>query len=281
MSLILQGLVDQMDIDAYHRHPSLSHSLCKYLEPEVAPLQFWHRSWLNPYQDTGSLKGSHINTGNLMHAAMENWEQFQSTIKILPNVARTSQKGYIGGAPGGQLEALLVLRSRLLAIPDIARAVGDGKPEVSLYSSHHGVPIRSRPDWLSDKIEIHWKFVSRMDFLGQMIDRLRYIEGLAWYRRVRIRAGLSPIRQVMYLCETKAPYEIRTVEPSLHFLDENSKEWAWGHHALMRFKDLYSQFGDGMWPDHRLKPQDICTGSAGGGRYNIQLPSSYDKRLAA
>lgn len=273
------GVLENLSNVAYHSHASLSHSLCRYLEPEMAPLQFWHRSWMNPYRviDGGDATAC-LNTGKLMHMAMENMDEFQSTIALLPKVKVSKRPGFIGAAPGGQLEALLVLRAKLLAMPLVQQATAEGKPEVSIFASERDVPVRCRPDLMSPGLELHWKFTGRMERLGWVIDRYRYIEALAWYRRVRRLAGLAPARQIMIFCEVKAPYEIRTIEPSQFFLDEAD---IYGSRALMRFKHLCGQFGDLQWPDHRLTPQDVFTGSAGSPRNAIELPGSYDKRLAA
>jgi hypothetical protein len=272
----LPGGVHGMPMDAYHAHPSLSHSLCRWLEPEMAPLQFWYRSWHNPSRPTDRLRGSHVHTGNLMHAALENFEAFISNIVVLPQVQRTSRAGCIGGAPGGQLEALQVLRARLLAMPWVAQAMEEGRPEVSYFATCQGVPIRCRPDLETDDLEIHWKFVSRMEYLGNLMERLRYLEGLAWYRRVRRELGLPDRRQIMVLCQTYAPWEIRVIEPSAYFLDEAA---VYGQRVLLRYRQLL--YGPGPWPDHAETPQDVCHATAGGGQHAIALPPSYERRLAA
>lgn len=276
---MLPGLNDDIYIQFYHAHNSLSHSLCKWLEPEHAPLQFYYRSWLNPHRPLDELKSECVYFGDIMHKSRENPDSVK-TLKLATRkngapIKRTSQRGLIGI---DQKRAMEVLNAKLDAMPLVQEAMAEGKPEVSLLAEYLDVPIRCRPDLLSSKLEVHWKFTGRMDLLGQTIDRFRYIEGLAWYRRVRREAGLPPVRQIMIFCETRAPYEIRTVEVSPYFIDEAE---TYGHRAVMRFKELYRQFGDLQWPDYRLQPQDVFTGAAGSPRHAIELPSSYDKRLAA
>lgn len=260
---------------SYHAHASLSHSQCKYLEPEVAPCQFWFRCWMNPNRPTGELKGAHIHTGNLIHAAMEDYLAFAEGLTVLPTVQRTSRAGCIGGAPGGQLEALHVLRTRLLAMPDVQKAFAEGHPEVSYYATHGRTPIRCRPDLDSPTLEIHWKFISRMDYLGHFIERMRYLECLAWYRRVRRSLGLPDRRQVMILCQTYAPYEIRVIEPSSYFIDEAD---VYGHRCIQRYEMLLARYGQEPWPDYAAQPQDVYHASAGGS--GIALPASYERRIS-
>lgn len=272
------GGVHGQSIVSYHAHASLSHSLCKYLEPDVAPLQFWHRSWFNPQRPTGSLAGSHIHTGNLMHAAMEDYNTFCLTHQVLPTIKRTSKPGFIGGAAGGQLEAMNVLRTKLLAMRDVQMAFAEGAPEVSYFATHQRTAIRCRPDLDCPQVEIHWKFISRMDYLGSFIERMRYLECLAWYRRVRRALGLPDRRQVIYLCQTYAPYEIRVIEPSVYFIDEAD---AYGHRAIQRFQHLLAQYGDEQpWPDLSSRPQDVYHSSAGGPLNAIALPTSYERRIS-
>lgn len=283
MSLITHGLVYGLSADAYNPHPSLRNSLMKWLEDEHSPIQGWYHSYLNPARP--ELKGSYISTGKLMHQAMEDFETFQRTTKVLPDTKRTYQPGCIGGARGGQLDAILHLRAKLLTMPLIQQALAEGKPEVSLFADQptpHGLlPVRSRPDLLTPTLEVHWKTVSRMDFLGQHINRLRYIEMLAFYRRLRHLLGLTPVRQVMVFCQTFAPYEIRVIEPSAYFTDRDSDAWVYGTRCINRFAGLLNEFGESPWPDYRNMPQDISTAPVGGGRHAIELPSSYDKRHAA
>ena len=277
ISLTPAGVVGMAN-NAYHSHASLSHSLCKWLEPETAPLQFWHRSWMNPERviDSHPITGC-MNTGTLMHMAMENMPMFMSTVQLLPRIKRTKKPGYIGAAAGGQLEALLTIRQKLLAMPLVQEAVEEGNPEVSFFSYHAGVPIRCRPDYCTPKLELHWKFTGQMERLGWVIDRFRYIEGIAWYRRVRRSLGLPDVRQVMVFCETKPPYEIRVIQPSTYFLDEAD---VYGHRAIQRFLHLRSAYGDGPWPDFSAKPQDIYHSSAGGPGHSVGMPYTYEKRIS-
>jgi len=288
-------VVEGMSNQAYHAHPSLSHSLMKHLEPGIAPVQFWHRSWLNPDR-CEDLCSVGMNTGRLLHEAMEDFEGFTSRLNsgavgILPKVMRTKKPGFIGAARGGQLDAVLNLRAKLMNIALVRKVMEEGKPEVSIFADFplepwlqdiHGqesLTVRCRPDLASDEVVLHWKFVSTMDpwRLGMMIDRLRYIEGFAHYREVDRLAGIPPRRHIIVFAETYAPYEIRMVEPSQDRLDEGQSD---GERAISRFVELFAEYGEQRWPDYSSSPQNVYPLGEGSSD-TINLPPAYDRRLAA
>lgn len=276
----LIGVIENLHMDSYNARAAYRASQQRSLEPEQSPRQAWWESYLNPYRQP--LKGENIITGLGLHRAMEDTRAFLREFELLPTIKRTSKPGYIGR---DQLEAVTVLREGLLAMPMVREALDAGQPEVSLFSTQDTawghLPVKARPDLLSPTIEIHWKTVSRMDFLGEHINKFRYMEALAFYRRVRLLCGLPPVQQAMVFCQTYAPYEIRVIRPSAYFVDEDSKAWKYGTACLNRFAQLLEKFGDGMWPDYRNLPQDVFTGDAGSPKHAVALPASYDKRLAA
>lgn len=284
MSLITQGLIYGLSADAYNPHPSFRNSQMKWLEPEHAPIQAWHHSYLNPARP--DLKGCPINTGKLFHLAQEDSLAFHK-VKVLDGsngtklVRRTSKPGFIGV---DQMEAILTLQAKLRTMPLIQQAVAEGQPEVSLFAAqptpYGDLPVRCRPDLLTPTLEVHWKTVSRMEYLGEHIARMRYVKMLAYYRRVRQLLGLAPVRQIMVFCQAYTPHEIRVIEPSSYFTDRDSDNWKYGTHCINRFAQLLNDYGASPWPDYRNMPQDICTDGVGG-KFAIKLPSSYDKRLAA
>lgn len=282
MSLITQGQVNSLSMDAYNAHPSFRGSLLRACAPENSPRHIWWESFLNPNRPR--LKGSNINTGFGMHLSLEDFDAFQR-LELLPHIKRTSKPGKIGAAPGGQLEAIHVLRSSLLQMPEVQQVMAEGSPEVSYFATEHtpygDLPVRCRPDHGDSKVEIHWKTVSRMEFLGHHLARMGYMESLSFYRRVRQLCGLPERRQKFYFLQTYAPYEIRVIEPSAYFLDQDSDPWAYGTRCINRFAQLLNQFGESMWPDYRNLPQDVYTGAAGSSRHAVELPYGYDKRLAA
>lgn len=282
MPLILSGQVDNLAMDAYNPHPSFRGSLLRACAPENSPRHIWWESYLNPNRP--KLKGSNITTGLGMHLAMEDYEAFKR-LEVLPTIMRTGKPGKIGGAARGQVEAIEVLRSSLLQMREIQEVMAEGKPETSFFADEEtmygALPVRCRPDHGHDRVEIHWKTVSRMDYLGHHINRMGYMESLSFYRRVRHLCGLPPRRQKFYFLQTYAPYEIRVIEPSAYFLDEDSDAWKYGTRCLNRFKQLLNQFGQDIWPDYRNLAQDVFTAGAGSPRHAVELPYSYDKRLAA
>lgn len=267
----------------YHAERSLSHSLLKHLEPGVAPLQFRHHSWMNPTRPEFAASES-MYFGSRMHDFMEDPTTLES-LTVVP-CKRTKRAGYIGQE---QLEAMHVLRKRLMDIPLVARTMATGVPEVSLFAYHtlnrhqqmeygvEGVHVRCRPDLLSDDVEIHWKFVSRMDpwALGQLIDRLRYVEGLAWYRHVGNLMGLGRRRRVIYFCQNRAPYEIRAVEVSEAMLDHAQ---GYNEMCVERFCKFYNMFGEGSWADYSHRPQNVHMVGEGGSE-SLILPPAYERRL--
>lgn len=288
-------VVEGMSNQAYHAHPSLSHSLMRHLEPGIAPVQFWHRSWLNPdkCEDCCSVG---MNTGRLLHEAMEDFDLFQQRIhsgalRILPHVKRTKLPGCIGAAPGGQLSIVLNLRARLMNIALVRQAMEEGTPETSLFAEYplepwladlygqESLTVRCRPDLDSPNVVLHWKFVASMDpwRLGTLIDRLRYIEGIAHYRHVDRLLGLPERRHILVFAETYAPHEIRMIEPSPDRLDECQH---YGERAIVRFCHLHAEYGDGPWPDYSHAPQNVYPLGEGSSE-TINLPPAYDRRMAA
>lgn len=288
-------VVEGMSNQAYHAHPSLSHSLMRHLEPAVAPVQFWHRSWLNPERGEDSCTVG-MNTGRLLHEAMEDFGLFQDKIhsgqlRLLPDIMRTKKPGCIGAARGGQLDAVLNIRARLMQIPLVQKAMAEGNPETSLFVEYplepyladiygqESITMRCRPDLDSPDAVLHWKFVSSMDpyRLGTMIDRLRYIEAIAHYRHCDRLLGLPERRHIIVFVETYAPYEVRMIEPSSYRLDECQP---YGERAVNRFIELFAEYGAHRWPDYANAPQNIYPIGEGSAE-SITLPPAYDRRLAA
>lgn len=280
MSLITQGIVDSLHIDNYNIRRAYRASQQRSLEPEQSPRQAWWDSYLNPHRP--SLSGQNIVTALGLHDAMEDHRAFLKKFTYLPHVKRTQKPGFMGR---DQLEAITVLREGLLAMPMVRQALEEGKPEVSLFATQPtpwgDIPVKCRPDLLAPSLEIHWKTVSRMESLGEHIAKFRYIEAVAFYARVRRLLDLPPVQQILVFCQTYAPYEIRTIKLSRYYTDADAKESTYGTRCLNRFAQLLSEFGEGLWPDYRNLPQGICAGDSDGRRDTIQLPYSYDKRLAA
>lgn len=280
--MILQGQVENLSMDAYNAHRSFRGSLIRACAPENSPRHIWWESFLNPNRPR--LKGSNINTGFGMHLSLEDFDAFQR-LELLPNVKRTSKPGKIGGAPGGQLEAIHVLRSSLLQMPEVQQVMAEGSPEVSYFATestpYGDLPVRCRSDHGDSKVEIHWKTVSRMEYLGHHINRMGYMESLSFYRRVRQLCGLPERIQAFYFLQTYPPYEIRVIKPSAYFLDRDSEAWHYGTRCINRFTQLLNQFGEPMWPDYRNLAQDVFTAGVGSSKHAVELPYSYDKRLAA
>jgi hypothetical protein len=280
------GIVKNIPNAVYHAQESLSHSLLKHLEPGVAPCQFWHHSWLNPHRtEMPSTTGMYF--GSRMHDYMED-ESTIHHLQVLPTVKCTKRAGFVGYQ---QLETMHILRKRLLAIPLVARAMEKGVPEVSLFADYQlpaniadaygiaSVPVRCRPDLLSDDVEIHWKFVSRIDpwSLSSLINRLRYIEGIAWYQMVGDLVGIGRRRRIIYFCETGGAHEIRPVEVTPGMLEA---VLGFNEMCVERFCKYYSEFGAERWDDFSRRPQSVHMAGEGGSD-SLILPPAFERRVYA
>jgi len=279
----------------YHAHPSLSHSLMRYLEDNVAPIQFWHRSWLNPERSECD-KTRSTATGNIFHDAMEDFPSFTAkvssgVIKALPGVKFTNKPLCVGGARGGQLDMILTARQRLMAIPYIREAIETGQTEVSHFVEcplpswsadalgQDTITLRCRPDLETEKIVLHWKTVATWNItnpgrLGRHIEEFRYLECLAHYRRMDRLRGIPERRHIMVMVQSGAPFEIRTIEPGKDWLDEKQ---VYGEKAVERFCELYGKYGNAPWPDFAERPQPVFKPGEGGS-YGITVPESFNSR---
>jgi hypothetical protein len=172
-----------------------------------------------------------------------------------------------------QAQAAMAQAASVRALPDVAKLLARGKPEVSAFwqDCETGVMCQCRPDWVhacgtdtvpgAILVDVKtYADASPAEFARQ-VARKRYHWQAAWYSDgYSMAAGVPVVGFVFVAVETDWPYAACAV-----MLDEESLDVA--RREIRPLVQLYQECNaSGVWPSY---PPDIA---------QIQLPRWYSER---
>lgn len=215
------GVFDNIDIEVYHASPALSHSGLR----DFAQSPFhYHARHINPLRPPREPTQSQLD-GHLAHCAILEPAEFYKRYAIGPvddrrlKAWKTWEEGIDRSLTAIKPTEARVAQAQAFsvrAIPDVAKLLASGRPEVSAWwiDEATGVHCRCRPDWVHDVggnrvilVDVKtFSTASPSDFARQ-VARMSYHTQAAWYSEGYAKAsGAEVIGFVFVAVEMAWPY---------------------------------------------------------------------------
>lgn len=251
--------IDGQDIEAYHCGPGISKTGLDHIA--VSPARFYSLH-LDPARPPEKERAGQLE-GQLAHCAILEPAEFDKRYAVGPDVSRATKawKEWEATLPAGvvaikpdQRETALRQAESVRKLPDVAEALGSGRPEVSAYwiDPETGVLCRCRPDWThpaseSGVILLDVKTYSDAspDEFARQIARKRYHVQDAYYSDGYARAsGKEVLAFIFVAVETEWPYAASAV-----MLDDQGRDA--GRALYRRDLDTYARcLQANAWPGY-------------------------------
>jgi len=278
LALPSAGVVHGMTMDDYQAVDALNHGGLQMLARSPAHLFAWTKDERRPPRGerAGQLEGS------LAHCLILEPGEFPFRYAVGPDVHRATNawKAFVAANPGRiclkeeQLSAAQHQALSVRALPDVAKLLARGHPEVSAFWRHPtlGTLCKCRPDWVHPVgtdaapgvilLDVKtYSDASPAEFARQ-VARKRYHWQAAWYSDgYYLASGIPVIGFVFVAVETEWPYAASAV-----MLDDESLEM--GRRELAPLVERYAQcVASNSWPGYPA------------GIQQIQLPAWYAARV--
>lgn len=261
---IAPGLYYGMSNAEYHSQIGISKSGLDLIAKSPA---HYYAKYLDPNRPPGKDQTAAQLDGELAHCAILEPDEFSKRFIVGPDVSRTTKawKEFAEANAGkttikpDQYVTAWRQSDSVNGIPDLARALSRGMPEVSAFwiDAETGVLCKCRPDWVNDlgaagDLLIDAKTcgdASLRDFC-RMIAKHRYHVQDAWYRDGYALASGRPVNGFVFAAvEMDYPHAASAI-----MLDDDSVEQ--GRREYRRLLDIYAECKQsGKWPGHSTEVQ--------------------------
>lgn len=254
------GVYHDMAAEEYHGGPEVSNSgLGDILQ---SPYHYWARH-LNPNRPTQEDKAGQLE-GTLAHCAILEPREFGLRYVVGPNVRRNTSRWKEAEAEAASEGKILIKPDQygtameqaasVMRLPDVARALSQGRPEVSAFwrDDDTGVMCRVRPDWVHETegggvilLDVKTYSDASPNEFRRQAARKGYHRQDAMYREGYAKAAGVPVLAFIFVAvEDKYPFAASAV-----MLDDESQSAGWlqYRHALCTYADCAAK---NEWPGY-------------------------------
>ena len=252
-------IVDGLAIETYHRWPkTVSKSGLDTIHE--SPRHYFGR-YMDPRMPASVAKGGQV-AGSMLHCAVLEPDQFKHRYVVGPDVNRNTKEwkafaeSLLPGQEGiksGEAWAVQRQAESVRRVPDVARLLGRGRPELSAFwrDEKTGVLCRCRPDWthvLDDDAGVilldlkTFAKASSGPFMRQAAQKRYHVQD-GWYSDGYAQSSGMEVRAFLFcVVETEWPFVAHVM-----CLDDASREL--GRTEYRADLDTYAEcVKSGDWP---------------------------------
>lgn len=252
------GLVQGLDIDAYHSGPGISKSGLDSIDANPA---IYYARHLDPQRPPSPAKAGQLE-GTLAHCAILEPGEFGKRYVVGPNVSRATkawkefeeQAGSRLCIKPDQYDTAMRQADSVRKLPEVAEALARGRAEVSAYwlDPVTGELCRCRPDWEhpcgeNGVILLDVKTcgdASPAEFSRQIARKRYHVQDSFYSDGYSIASGMEVMAFVFVAVESEWPYAACAL-----MLDDQGK--AQGRAEYRRNLNTYAQCrASGIWPGY-------------------------------